>query len=185
MIEIRIKGLEQAMQDLRELPRKLRVRALRLALAAGARVVRDAARQAAPVIGGADPAVRRGRRRVGTVRKAISVRTSKVAGRAGDVGVFVNVRPAKRGARGASSPADPFYWRWLEYGWNPAAGRNRNSAAARRQRRAVSRSGGAKRRPGVRFMEAGARRLQAALDAIMPRLQAAIAKLNQPKAPAP
>ena len=31
----------------------------------------------------------------GTVKKAIRVRTSKVATRAGDVGVFVNVRPAK------------------------------------------------------------------------------------------
>jgi HK97 gp10 family phage protein len=51
----------------------------------------------------------------GSVAKAISVRTSKLATRAGDVGVFVNVRPIKKGA-GRSNPNDPFYWRFLEFG---------------------------------------------------------------------
>ena len=55
-------------------------------------------------------------RQPGTVRKAITVRTSKVARRNGDLGVYVNVRPAKGGQRGKYSPTDPFYWRWLEFG---------------------------------------------------------------------
>jgi HK97 gp10 family phage protein len=55
-------------------------------------------------------------RKPGTVKQAIRVRTSKADRRAGDVGVFVNVRPAKAGQRGAKNPNDPFYWRWLEFG---------------------------------------------------------------------
>lgn len=30
--------------------------------------------------------------------------------------MFVNVRPAKKGARGAKSKTDPFYWRFVEFG---------------------------------------------------------------------
>lgn len=139
-IEVRITGLEDARAALAELPIKLRRQALRNALAAGARVVRDRARQAAPVINPADPAVVKGIRKPGTVRDAIVVRTSKQARREGLVGVFVNVRPAKgakyktatakhwllgkhkqrtlvrASQRGAQSPNDPYYWRWLEFG---------------------------------------------------------------------
>lgn len=117
---VKIEGLDDLRATLRALPDKLRRRALRNALAAGARVVRDAARLRAPVLrtstySGAS-AIRRGVRAPGTVRRAIAVRTSKAARRAGDVGVFVNVRPAKGAARGATKPTDPFYWRFLEFG---------------------------------------------------------------------
>lgn len=139
-IEVRITGLEDARAALAELPIKLRRQALRNALAAGVRVVRDRARQAAPVINPSDPAVVKGIRKPGTVRDAIVVRTSKQARQAGNVGVFVNVRPAKgakyktttskhwllgkhkqrtlvrASQRGANSPTDPYYWRWLEFG---------------------------------------------------------------------
>lgn len=138
-VQVRITGLEEAKAILRGLPDKLRRRAIRNALAAGARIVRDAARQAAPVINPGDAAVRKGIRKPGTVRDAIVVRTSKQARALGNVGVFVNVRPAKaskyktvtkqgllgksstrtlvrQGNRGANSPTDPYYWRWLEFG---------------------------------------------------------------------
>lgn len=131
-----IGGLDAAKAAIKALPDKLRRRALRLALAAGGRVVRDEARRHAPVIDPADPAVQRGWRKPGTVRDAIVVRTSKQARREGNVGVFVNVRPAKgakyrtlTGAngsksrvlarasqRGAKVKTDPFYWRFLEFG---------------------------------------------------------------------
>ncbi len=93
------------------------------------------------------------------------------------------MRPAKKGQRGAKSPGDPFYWRWVNFGWNP--GNASGVRLAKRQRRAANRAGSAKRKAGARFLEAGARQLQAALSVIMPQLQAAIAKLNRPKAPAP
>lgn len=114
--DLRIHGLDDLRTQLRELPAKLRKRALLNALRAGARVIRDEARRATPVL--AYPVKRKGVvvRQPGTVRRALTVRTSKAAARQGDLGVFVNVRPAKRGVRGKFSPTDPFYWRWLEFG---------------------------------------------------------------------
>lgn len=134
---VRVQGLEQLLAKFKEIPLALRKRVLRNALAAGARVVRDDAKRTAPLLSGALKAPLRTR---GTVRNAIAVRTSKVARRAGNVGVFVNVKPlpgnqyktvvtkgplggvhkhrtlVKRSARGATNPKDPFYWRFLEFG---------------------------------------------------------------------
>lgn len=123
VVEAKVRGIPELKAALKSLPEKLRKRALRNALAAGARIVRDDARQRAPVLSNA---MRAPYRTPGTVRSAISVRTSKVARRSGDVGVFVNVRPLKAkavaafkgatGRRAAQNPRDPFYWRFLEFG---------------------------------------------------------------------
>lgn len=113
MLETKITGLDDIKEALSGIVPKLRKRALRNALAAGGRIIRDAARAAAPVISPSSLAVVKGYRKPGTVKKAISVRTSKLARRSGDVGVFVNVRPAKGANRGGKNPNDPFYWRWL------------------------------------------------------------------------
>lgn len=111
MTTSQITGADDAIAELRSLPDKLRRQALRNALAAGGRVVRDAAKARAPVL-------RRGTqyRTPGLVRDSIVVRTSRRDRQAGDVGVFVNVRPAKGVARGAKSKSDPYYWRWIEFG---------------------------------------------------------------------
>lgn len=132
---VRLQGFDDLAAKLRAIVPALRKKALRNALAAGARVVRDDARRAAPVL----QKINNPYRAPGTVRNAISVRTSKAASRAGDVGVFVNVRPAKgakfktkttrvlglrfksrvqtrASQRGAKSKTDPFYWRFLEFG---------------------------------------------------------------------
>lgn len=159
MIEARVTGVADLRRELAALPNKLRVRAVRNALAAGARLVRNAARSAAPVLSIGDPAVQAGRRKPGTVRKAIVVRTSKLARRRGDVGVFVNVRPAKAGQRGARSPNDPFYFRFINWGTKYI-------------------------RP-FKFLEKGAEQLPAALAVFVSKLPAIIEKLNRPKAPAP
>lgn len=136
----RVEGLEQLDARLRELTTQLRARVLRNALSAGAREVRNAARRSAPVLR-AGTALKAPYRKPGTVRDAIRVRTSKVAKRSGDVGVFVNVKPlpgnkykrtttrlpftgkkvkkfvlVKRTERSAKNPNDPFYWRFLEFG---------------------------------------------------------------------
>ena len=110
MITVKIEGVEAMVKALEAIPHKLRRRALRNALAAGARVVRDEARMirgssTAGSLSGTNEVVNYTR---GSVQKAISVRTSKQATRAGDVGVFVNVRPSKKEARGRSNPSDPF-----------------------------------------------------------------------------
>ncbi len=167
MITTRVSGLPDLKAALQGIAPKLRVRALRTALAAGARLVRDDAKRRAPVL---SPLLKTPRRKPGTVRDAISVRTSKIARRQGDVGVFVNVRPAagarfrqgrlvRASQRGANSPNDPFYWRFLEFG----------TAKMRA-------------RP---FLQPAAARLAQALEVFKAKIGPAIEKLNRPKAPAP
>lgn len=160
MIEVKVSGLPDLKRELASLVPKLRKRALRNALAAGARVVQREARAGTPVISASALAVRKGYRTPGTVRKAISVRTSKLARRAGDVGVFVNVRPAKAGARGARNPKDPFYWRFLEFGTLSG-----------------TRAWG--------FLRRGAQKLPDALQVFIKTIGPQIQRLNKPKAPAP
>lgn len=129
-----VHGIDDLKAKLLAITPALRKKVLRNALAAGARVVRDEAKRQAPVLTRHAPY-----RAPGTVKKAIRVRTSKVARRSGDVGVFVNVVPAKGAKfktittkvlgfkfkkriqtriseRGAKSRTDPFYWRFLEFG---------------------------------------------------------------------
>lgn len=148
--ETTVHGLPDLKAALAAIAPKLRRRALRNALAAGARVVRDAARQAAPVLRAAHR--RAPFRTPGTLRKAITVRTSKQARRAGDVGVFVNVRPATKGQRGAKSARDPFYWRFVEFG--------------------------TARMRAMPFLQVGGKRLAQALEVFKQKIGPAIAKLN-------
>lgn len=183
MIGAKVTGIPDLREALRGIVPKLRVRALRNALAAGARVVQASARAATPVLSASALPVRQGYRAPGTVRKAISVRTSRQARAAGNVGVFVNVRPAKgaryktttsnilglkirtrtvsrASQRGAKSPRDPYYWRFIEFG----------------TQRGVRAYG---------FLQRGAAQLDRALAVFSARLPAIIDKLNRPKAPAP
>lgn len=167
------RGLDECKERLKGLPDKLRRRVLRNALAAGARIVRDEAQRATPVLRTPHPY-----RKPGTVRDAIKVRTSKTARAAGNVGVFVNVQPlkgkavaafkAKTGQGGGKNPEDPFYWRWLNFGRQ-----GRGAAPARAARSGLRglirpvRSRKARRAVGpmaaARFLERGADRLNDSL----------------------
>lgn len=119
---VQVKGLDELKRKLAEVPKAMRKRVLRNALAAGAREVRDVAKRNAPVMT-LGTSLSAPYRKPGTVKQAIRVRTSKADRRAGDVGVFVNVKPAKAGQRGAKNPNDPFYWRFLEFGTRKMAAR--------------------------------------------------------------
>lgn len=116
-ITVRLQGVDELRRVLAQVPDRLRRKGLLKALRLSARLVRDEARQAAPV---RQQPKQNGR--PGTVKRAISIRTSKFARRAGDVGVFVNVRPLRGarqkrlGAAGANNPNDPYYWRFHEFG---------------------------------------------------------------------
>ncbi len=169
MIKATIQGLPDIREALLSIPEKLRKRALRNALAAGARVVQKEARRKAPTLDMGNAfslsMYRRGYRKPGTLVRAISVRTSRMAARRGNVGVFVNVRPVKGTRRGALSAHDPYYWRWVNFGWRPAGGRIRKAGAG--------------------FLQAGAAMLGAALTTFKAAIGPQIAKLNKPKAPAP
>lgn len=187
-----VAGLDDLQASLRGVTLALRKRILRNALAAGGRVVRDAARRNAPVLQAS--VRRRGKivRKPGTLRKAISVRTSKRAARQGNVGVFVNVRPAQgakvRGGRtvrasqrGADNPDDPYFWRWQEFGWTPASGprKGRAGQVAARDRRRARKRGAAATRAGVRFLSRSAALLPQALNVILRQVQPQIARLNR------
>jgi hypothetical protein len=183
---VKIEGLPDLRAALQGIVPKLKKKVLQEALRAGARLVQREARRTAPVLklstyAGAS-ASRRGVRAVGTVRKAITVRTSKRDTRQGDVGVFVNVRPLKRTSgkvRGAKNAADPFYWRWINFGWNPAGGDR--SAAGKRTRRKLNKAGTAKIKVGAHFLEAGAAMLSQALAVFVKEIGPRIAKLNAGK----
>jgi HK97 gp10 family phage protein len=125
---IRVEGLDDALRALRELPRKLRIGALRKALRAAGRVVQGEAKANAPVL----QSVTKHRIR-GLVRRAITVRFSRIARRRGDIGVYVTVRQLSRKqitagkARGygaGQNPRDPFYFRFLEMGTKKMAARS-------------------------------------------------------------
>ena len=139
LLFVRVSGVQDVKAELRALPPKLRRRALMNALRAAGRVFRDEARRLTPRL--QVPVFRRGVkvREPGTVRRALSVRTSKIVRRQGDLGVFVNVRPLKRGQRGANNPADPFYWRWLEFGKQGYAARGFLQQAAKKAGEALRR----------------------------------------------
>lgn len=156
MAEIRaqVKGLPDLREALRSIPFKLRRKVLGQALRAAAKPVQVEARKRTPVLSAAG-ALRNPFRKPGTVRRAISVRTSKIARRAGDVGVFVNVKPAKQGARGAKSKNDPYYWRWLQWG--------------------------TMKMRAYRFLDAGAAKLPESLRIFIAKVGPQIAKMNQGK----
>lgn len=175
MIESRLTGLDDLERALRELPESIRRRKLRAALAAGGRIVRDAAKGAAPVL---RRAVRH--RTPGLLRDRVAVRTSKRdAATAGQVGIFINVRPAKGAARGANSKGDPYYWRFVEFG-------RRAGVTKRRQAGGVVSTGLLNRRRTVRvgampaagFLARSSAQLPAALAASERSLGRQIKALN-------
>jgi hypothetical protein len=162
-----VEGAEDVKQALRELPDKIRRRMLRTALAAGARVIKAAAIEAAPKLEKSTPT-----RTAGLIKSRIAVRTSKRDRKAGDVGVFVNVRPAPGAERGAKKPTDPYYWQWLEFG--RAAGMTRRRVAG--GKRVAVRVG---RIAPMRFLAgASGDMLTTALPKIEASLGRAVQKLN-------
>lgn len=154
-IEVILEGIDDMARRLRDVPIALRKKVLLRALRKGAQIISRDAKAGAPVLKRPAPF-----RKPGTVKKAISVRTSKVARKSGDVGVFVGVKPL-RGARqkklgkaGAKNPNDPYYWRFLEFD--------------------------TRRGPGKKFLtHAASNKASAALDAAIAEVAPAIEKMDR------
>ena len=154
---VNVRGIEDLKAELRAFPPKLRKRALMTALKAAGRVFRDEARRLTPLLDtntkAGKRAVAKGIRTPGLVRQKLSVRPSKIIRRQGDLGVFVNVRPAQGAKvrkvggkrigvrvseRGANNPRDPFYWRWIEFGKKGFAGVGMLQTAAKKASSAIA-----------------------------------------------
>jgi HK97 gp10 family phage protein len=163
-----VEGIDKLKAALTGLPDKLRRKVLLSALRKGAAVVRKAARDATPVL-----QIPSAYRTKGLLRKRLMVRVSRESRSQGNVGVFVNIKPAsgtqytrhningvryktiKRASqRGAKSPLDPFYWRYVAFG--------------------------TKKMPARNFLQAGANALPRALEVFEREVVPAIEKFNHP-----
>lgn len=137
-VSVKLEGLESLKSALAELPRQLRNKYLLNALRKAAKVPLSAARAVVPVMS-SELAAKTPYRTKGLLKRRLMVRTSKAARSAGNIGVFINVRPAagakyktqkgadilgsykrrvkvKESQRGAKSKTDPFYWRFVNFG---------------------------------------------------------------------
>lgn len=128
-VSVKITGLDDLKQVLSEIPKQLRKKFLLQALRKAARVPLQEGRKEVPVMSSQD-AMKAPFRTPGLVRKKLSVRLSKESRKAGNVGVFINVRPAKAGLRGAKSKQDPFYWKFVNFGTKKMPKRDFMSKAA-------------------------------------------------------
>ena len=124
---VRLTGMRQYAERLRELGDNMIERGCVIALAPGANLLRDAVRARAPVLQAADP-----RRRPGTLRNAVQamrVKTTRFA-----VTYVIGVRQLKAaaiarfkrksGRKAAENPDDPFYGSILEFGKTPRTQRS-------------------------------------------------------------
>lgn len=173
-----VQGADDVKRALRELPDKLRRRMLRNALAAGARIVRNAAKINAPVLQrNSDTKTRT----IGLLSDSIKVRTSKRDRKDGNVGVFVNVKPAKPGDRGARSKKDPYYWQWLEFGRSAGVTKRRQPQLSGRTslRRGPPKRVNTGAIPAMHFLrDASALLPGAGIAAIERQLKKEVSKLN-------
>lgn len=166
-----VEGLERLKIAFSGIPDKLRRKVLLSALRKGAAVVRKAARSATPELAQSTPY-----RTKGLLKKRLMVRVSRASKAAGHVGVFVNIRPAegtqyvkhnllgvkyktikRESQRGARSPNDPFYWRFVNFGTKKG-----------------------NKLPATNFLEAGAAVLPQALEIFEREIGPAIQKLDTP-----
>lgn len=166
-----VDGLERLKIAFSGIPDKLRRKVLLSALRKGAAVVRKAARGATPELAKPTPY-----RTKGLLKKRLMVRVSRASKAAGHVGVFVNIRPAegtqyvkhnllgvkyktikRESQRGARSPNDPFYWRFVNFGTKKG-----------------------NKLPATNFLEAGAAVLPQALEIFEREIGPAIQKLDTP-----
>jgi HK97 gp10 family phage protein len=113
---VRIEGLAQLERALRELPQRIANRGLRAAVYAGAKVVRDEARERAPraaqSLGPNQPPP-------GTLRRSLIMKHARELSGGGRQTFYVLVRHGKKyrkqGKKGNLSQ-DAWYWRFVEFG---------------------------------------------------------------------
>lgn len=155
---VEILGIEKLKFALENVEKVLRTRVVRESLKLGAKAVQKEIRKNVPLLKKNSKTKTRTR---GLVKSKVSVRPSGIDKRKGDIGVFVNVRPAKGASLGAKSKKDPFYWKFINYGWSPG---NRQKKNKKGKLRVVKQPAYSIR--GAKFMESGAKKLPESLKII-------------------
>lgn len=177
-----IEGLADLKRSLSELTSDLKRKVVRAGLRDAAAPIAKAARANAPVL--KKPATYR---LPNTLKKSIITKASRqYNGRNGEIGVYVAVRKRKGlgGKASARNPFDPFYWRFMEFGFT-AVGSNRVSGGKRAReaaRQSLVRSGRARWIEGSHFMgKAFDANVPRAIDIFKARLKTRIDKANTRK----
>lgn len=116
---MKLVGIDDFNRALAELTQDLRKKVVRSALRAGMKPIIAHAKAHAPELKTPHPY-----RIKGLLRSRITVATSRIARSRGEIGVFMKPMPAKGVTRGAKSPLDPFYYRFVAGGFH-AVGRRR------------------------------------------------------------
>lgn len=116
--EVRVFGSKELREALLAVPAEFRRGILLKALKAGMKIVLQATARNPPTPMLKKPVFRKGVmiREPGTIIRNIKVRTSKNDRQEGNVGVFLNVKPATGANRGTLNPKDPYFWRWQSFG---------------------------------------------------------------------
>ncbi len=105
MVEtVKIKGLKELSQKMKQLPKELRGKTLNFAVRKGATIIRDEAANRAP-------------ERTGVLKRSIVIRKRKVLNASNEAAQAVLVK------KNAKSGGDPFYWRFVEFGTKNMAAR--------------------------------------------------------------
>lgn len=134
---VKIKGLDDLKRVLDDLPKQLRKKIVLGALRKAARVPLQAARRVVPIMSSAE-AASAPYRTPGLLKRRLMVRSSKSATRAGNIGVFINIKPLRAsaisgfkriGGKASQNPADPFYWKFVNFGTKKMPKRDFMSAA--------------------------------------------------------
>ncbi|MFY9326492.1 MAG: HK97-gp10 family putative phage morphogenesis protein [Georgfuchsia sp.] len=179
-----IEGLADLKLQLKTLQADLRRKVVRSALRDAAGPMNRAARANAPVL--KKPATYR---LPGTLKASIVTKASKrINGRNGEIGVYISVRKRKGlgGKASARNPFDPFYWRFMEFGFTTKTGKKRAIAGGTRSReiarKALINAGQARWIEGSHFMErAFDANTNSAIDIFKTRLKTRIDKANTRK----
>lgn len=172
-VVVQIKGLDELKRRLDMLPKDVASKALRKSVAAGASVIRLAAKNAAPVSAG--PVRRGGGKQTtpGTLKRAALMKYVKAESNDTQVSYIVGFRQGKRNQK---SNRDAFYASWVEFGHKvvPRRGKGAKRGTLARNRRNAQQEVPAH----PYFAPAWEANKQKALDVIQTRLTAELQKLG-------
>jgi len=158
---VELKGLDGLENALKSLEKKMRTKEVSAMLIKGAEAVKAEIKKNAPVMRGGAKKNKTKTRTAGLIKRRVSIRRSNIDKKEGNIGVFVNVKPAKKENRGAKSRLDPFYWSFINQGWTPG---NRQKKTSKKKVRTVKKPTYSIR--GKKFMQSGAPKLSESLQII-------------------